>query len=121
MQVHLLQAELLDDLVATGFQVGPGELGENVLTRGIDLLALPQGTRLQLGAEALVELTCLRQPCVQIDRFKSGLQREMKTAPGSPVRYRAGVMAIVIAGGSVAPGDAISCTLPATPHHPLTT
>src|SRR6202022_2157502 len=72
-QVHLIHAELFDELRAKGFAVAPGELGENITTSGIDLLALPAGTRLHLGASAIVEITGLRNPCIQIDNFQKGL------------------------------------------------
>ena len=113
-QVHLLHAELFDELVQAGFAVFPGDLGENITTRGIDLLALPTGTRLRLGAQALVELTGLRNPCVQIDRFQKGLMAATlaRDADGAVVR-KAGVMAIVITGGEVRAGDAIDIELPA--------
>lgn len=121
-QVHLIHAELFDDLAAQGFAgVAPGELGENVTTRGIDLLALPTGTRLTLGdGGAIIELTGLRNPCVQIDRFREGLMAATleKDAAGNVVR-KAGVMAIVLATGDVRPGDTINVELPATPHRPL--
>lgn len=119
-QVHLLQAELLDELNASGFDVAPGAIGENVTTRGIDLLALPTGTVLRLGADAIVEVTGLRNPCVQIDRFRSGMQREVlgRDSDGNLMR-RAGVMAVVRAGGEVRSGDAIGVELPALPHRPL--
>nr|WP_277988398.1 MOSC domain-containing protein [Salipiger thiooxidans] len=118
-QVHLLAAELLDELNAKGYDVGPGEMGENVTTRGIDLLALPRGTRLALG-EAEVEVTGLRNPCAQISGFRSGLLSEvlLRTPEGGLVR-RAGIMAVVIRGGAVMPGDAIAVHLPAAPHLPL--
>jgi MOSC domain-containing protein YiiM len=119
-QVHLMHAELFDELREQGFPVAPGELGENVTTRGIDLLALPTGTRLQLGAEAVVELTGLRNPCVQIDRFQQGLMAAVigRDAEGRPV-CKPGVMSIVLAGGVVRPGDAIAVELPAEPHRAL--
>ncbi len=120
MQVHLLQAELLDELATKGFAIGPGDLGENILTRGIDLLALPAGTQLQVGARAIVELTCLRQPCVQMDRFRPGLQRHTYAPAGSAVRYRAGVMGVVVQGGTVCANDPLGCTLPFGPHRVLT-
>lgn len=112
-QVHLIHAELHDELRAAGFTVGPGELGENVTTRGVDLLALPAGTRLRLGADALVELTGLRNPCAQLDRFQQGLTAAVldRDAEGRPVR-KAGVMAVVVAGGEVRPGDAVGVELP---------
>jgi MOSC domain-containing protein YiiM len=119
-QVHLIHAELFDELRDAGFPVAPGDLGENVTTRDLDLLALPAGARLRLGAEAVVELTGLRNPCVQIDRFQHGLMAAVigRDAEGRP-RYKAGVMSIVIVGGVVRPGDAIAVELPATPHVPL--
>jgi len=119
-QVHLIHEELFDELRAAGFTVRTGDLGENVTTRGLDLLALPTGTRLRLGLEAVVELTGLRNPCVQIDRFQRGLMAAVigRAAEGRP-RYKAGVMSIVIAGGVVRPGDAIVVELPAAPHVPL--
>lgn len=119
-QVHLIHAELFDELRAAGFAVAPGELGENVTTRGIDLLALPTGARLHLGAAAVIEVTGLRNPCAQIDRFQRGLMHAVlgRDAQGNLVR-KAGVMAIVLAGGEVRPGDAVGVELPPPPHRPL--
>lgn len=119
-QVHLLQAELFDDLAAQGFVVAPGQLGENITTRGVDLLALPEGSELQLGPEARVRLTGLRNPCAQIDAFQPGLMAAVlsRTADGALVR-KAGAMAIVLAGGTVRPHDAIGLARPASPHRPL--
>ena len=98
----------------------PGEIGENITTGGIDLLALPVGTRLRLGAEAVVELTGLRNPCGQIENFQSGLLAAVldRAADGSLIR-KAGVMAIVVTGGDIAPGDALTVTLPPEPHRRL--
>jgi len=119
-QVHLIHAELFDELRAKGFAVKPGELGENVTTSGVDLLALPTGTRLHLGASAVVEITGLRNPCIQIDNFQKGLMAATldKDADGNLVR-KAGIMSIVIAEGDVRPGDAVGVELPAMPHRPL--
>lgn len=119
-QVHLMHAELFDELVEQGHAVFPGELGENVTTRGVDLLALPTGTLLQLGGEAVVEVTGLRNPCSQIERFQAGLTSKVldRDANGGLVR-KAGVMAVVRTGGVVRPGDAIVVRLPQPPHHPL--
>ncbi len=120
MQVHLLQAELFDDLAALGFSVQPGQIGENLTTRGIDLLSLPLGTRLHVGSEAVVELTGLRTPCSQIDRFQSGLMRQM-VLPRVQGRgaARAGVMSIVLQSGVVRAGDALRAELPCDAHRPL--
>ena len=106
-QVHLLHAELFDELMAGGFAVWPGDLGENITTRGIDLLGLSTGTRLRIGA-AIIEVTGLRNPCSQIDRFQQGLTAAVldRDAEGRLVR-KAGVMGVVVAGGDVKPGDPI--------------
>jgi MOSC domain-containing protein YiiM len=119
-QVHLIHVELFDELREKGFAVQPAELGENVTTEGIDLLALPTGTRLYLGESAVVEITGLRNPCVQIDNFSKGLMAATldRDAEGNLVR-KAGVMSIVISDGDVRPGDAIRVELPAEPHRPL--
>ena len=119
-QVHLIHAELFDELRAKGFAVKPGELGENITTSGVDLLALPTGTRLHLGASAVVEITGLRNPCIQIDNFQKGLMAATldKDAAGNLVR-KAGIMSIVIAEGDVRPGDAVGVELPTMPHRPL--
>ncbi len=120
-QVHLFAAEKLEELAGAGFSLGPGEIGENVLTRGIDLLALPQGTRLRLGAEAVVEITGLRTPCSQMDRYRAGLQALHwgPRDPGGKRTRRAGIMGIVLAGGAVHPGDRLVIELPPEPHRPL--
>jgi MOSC domain-containing protein YiiM len=120
-QVHLMHAELFDELKAAGFQVAPGDLGENITTRGLDILALPTGTLLRLGSEAVVELTGVRNPCVQIDRFQEGLLAQMiEREPDGTKRLKSGVMSVVITGGEVKPGDQIVVGLPAEPHQALT-
>ncbi|WP_326701847.1 MOSC domain-containing protein [Streptomyces sp. NBC_01754] len=119
-QVHLIHQELFTELRAAGFEVAPGELGENVTTSGVDLLALPVGTLLHLGGEAVVEVTGLRNPCAQIDDFQKGLLKQVvgRNADGSVVR-RAGVMGIVVSGGVVRPGDPVEAELPEGPHRAL--
>jgi MOSC domain-containing protein YiiM len=119
-QVHLIQEELFAEVSEAGFTVKPGELGENVTTKGIDLLGLPVGTLLRIGDEAVVEVTGLRNPCVQIDAFQDGLLKQVvgRDEAGNLVR-RAGVMSVVRTGGVVRPGDAIKVELPAEPHRPL--
>jgi len=116
----LIHAELFEELRAKGFVVQPADLGENVTTQGIDLLALPTGTRLHLGTSAVVEITGLRNPCIQIDHFQNGLMAATldRDAKGHLVR-KAGVMGIVISDGDVRPGDAIRAELPAKSHRPL--
>ena len=119
-QVHLLHAELIDQLVAQGFAVAPAVMGENVTTRGIALLDLPRGTRLALGPSAVVELTGLRNPCIQLERYQAGLMQAMlERAPDGRLIRKAGVMAIVLAGGEVRAGDAITVTLPDGLHQRL--
>jgi MOSC domain-containing protein YiiM len=119
-QVHLLHEELFDELRGKGFRVTPGDMGENVTTRGVDLLGLPAGTRLHLGSSAIVEVTGLRNPCMQIDRFQQGLMAATldRDAAGNLIR-KAGIMSIVLADGDLRPGDAIRVELPAGAHWPL--
>lgn len=119
-QVHLLHAELFDELMEAGFAVWPGELGENITTRGIDLLGLATGTRLHLGESAVIELTGLRNPCSQLDRFQRGLMAAVldRDAAGRLVR-KAGVMAVVLAAGQVLAGDPIRIERPDGMGRPL--
>jgi MOSC domain-containing protein YiiM len=119
-QVHLIHAELHAELARAGFEVAPGDMGENVTTRGVDLLALPAGARLRLGDEAVVELTGLRNPCSQLDGVQPGLmQAVLGRDPDGRLVRKAGVMAVVVAGGDVRAGDRIELELPAEPHRPL--
>ncbi len=119
-QVHLIHAELLDELRLLGFDVAPAVMGENVTTRGVDLLGLPTGARLRLGAEAVVEVTGLRNPCTQLDGFQPGLmQATLARGPTGELIRKAGVMAVVLAGGAVASGDAVAVEFPPEPHRRL--
>lgn len=119
-QVHLIPSEILAEFVNKGFDVQPGDLGENITTAGIDLHSLPVGTLLRIGKEALLALTGLRNPCHQIADFRSGLLKQClpKDEQGE-VQRRAGVMAIVIVGGRVSTKDSIEVALPPLPHLPL--
>lgn len=119
-QVHLIHAELHDELNANGFNVSPGQMGENITTRGIDLLGLPTGAKLHLGSDAIVEITGLRNPCYQLDDFQDGLMKACvyKDDEGNIIR-RAGVMSIVLVGGEVYPNDSIRVEYPSEPHQPL--
>jgi MOSC domain-containing protein YiiM len=119
-QVHLIHCELFDELRTAGFTVVPGQIGENVTTRGIDLLALPTGTRLHLGSTAVVQVTGLRNPCRQLDQHQSGLTAALlgRDENGKLVR-KAGIMGVVVSAGEIYPGDKISVELPAEPHVPL--
>jgi MOSC domain-containing protein YiiM len=120
-QVHLVHAELFDELRGAGFDLVPGLIGENVTTRGVDLLGLPTGTLLRLGdGGAVVRVTGLRNPCTQLDDCRPGLMRAVldRDADGGLVR-KSGIMGVVVAGGAVRPGDAIAVEPPAGPHRPL--
>jgi MOSC domain-containing protein YiiM len=118
--VHLIHAELHDELRESGFEVTPGQMGENITTRGVDLLGLPVGAKLRLGADAVVEITGLRNPCYQLDGLQPGLMGATldRDAEGNLIR-KAGIMGIVLAGGEVRPGDRIMVELPSPPHQPL--
>jgi MOSC domain-containing protein YiiM len=119
-QVHLIHAELHDTLREQGFAVSTGQMGENVTTRGVDLLGLPTGARLHLGDTAIVEVTGLRNPCAQLDRIQPGLMGATleRAQDGSLVR-KAGIMAVVLAGGDIRPGDPIRVELPPDLHRAL--
>ncbi|MGH3716990.1 MAG: MOSC domain-containing protein [Micromonosporaceae bacterium] len=119
-QVHLIHAELHEELAGQGFTVAAGQMGENVTTAGLDLLGLPTGTRLRLGAEAVVEVTGLRNPCEQLNAIAAGLMKALifRAGDGTVVR-KAGVMGVVLTGGEVRPGDPIQVELPPEPHRPL--
>jgi MOSC domain-containing protein YiiM len=119
-QVHLIHTELHDELAKTGFAVSAGQMGENVTTRGVELLGLPTGARLHLGDTAVVELTGLRNPCSQLDGIQTGLMAATldRDEHGGLVR-KAGVMSIVVDGGEVRPGDQIRVELPPEPHRSL--
>ena len=119
-QIHLIHAELHDELREKGFAVSPGEMGENITTRGVDLLGLPTGARLRLGEAATVEVTGLRNPCAQLDGIQPGLMAATldRDADGSLIR-KAGVMAVVLTGGEVRAGDAIAVELPEEPYRVL--
>ncbi|MCP3799902.1 MOSC domain-containing protein [Allokutzneria sp. A3M-2-11 16] len=119
-QVHLMHSELHAELADAGYTVGPGDLGENITTSGIDLLDLPTGTLLHLGANAVVRVTGLRNPCVQIDRFQKGvLPAVLDRDENGDVVRKAGIMSVVVTGGEVRPGDEIRVELPAQPHERL--
>ena len=119
-QVHLIHGELHDELAPLGFAVEPGAMGENITTRGLDILGLPAGARLHLGADAVVAVTGLRNPCAQLDGLQSGLMNAVldRDADGHLVR-KVGIMGIVLAGGVVSAGDPIVIEWPEGPHHCL--
>ncbi len=118
-QVHLIHAELFDEIRPKGFDIQPGDLGENITTRGIDLLALPRGALLRIG-EATLEVTGLRNPCAQIEKFRPGLLAAVlgRAPDGTPI-LKAGIMTIARTGGVIRPGAPIEITLPLPPHHKL--
>ena len=112
-QVHLIHAELHDELRAAGFTVNPGDMGENITTRGIDLLGLAAGTLLTLGNSAVMRVTGLRNPCIQLDRFQPGLmQATLDHDAGGNLIRKAGVMGVVLVGGDVQAGDYVGIRVP---------
>jgi MOSC domain-containing protein YiiM len=119
-QVHLLHSEFFDEAREEGYELAPGDLGENVLTQGLDLLGLGRDTLLHIGCQAVVRITGLRNPCAQIDSFRRGL---LKVAVGRDddghVVRKAGIMGVVTTGGIIHPGDKIEVELPAPPHRAL--
>ncbi len=118
-QVHLIGAELFTELAAAGYMLAPGELGENITTRGIDITSLPLATRLRIGGDALIELTGLRQPCVLLDRLQPGLCAATSATRDGATFLRHGAMATVLVDGEIRSGDPIEIALPPLPHHSL--
>lgn len=120
-QVHLIHFELLQELATKGFHVLPGQMGENLTTIGLDLLSLPRNTQLKIGGEVIVQITGLRNPCRQLDNFQQGLMKAVldRNEEGQLIR-KAGVMGIVLAGGTVRPGDPIQLFYPSQPYQSLT-
>ncbi len=119
-QVHLIHTELFEELGHKGFVVAPGDMGENIATRGVDLLGLPRGSLLRVGQKVVLEVTGLRNPCAQIERFQSGLLAAvLGRGPNGEVIRKAGIMTIVREGGIVQPKDVIAVELPPLPHLPL--
>jgi len=119
-QVHLIHAELHDELTKQGFQVVPGVMGENITTRGVDILGLPRDTLMYIGDDVIIQVTGLRNPCKQLDNYQNGLLKAVlgNTADGEVIR-KAGIMGIVRAGGVITSGDTIKLKLPDKPHHKL--
>ena len=119
-QVHLIHHELIQELQQQGFDVHPATMGENITTSGIDILSLPTGAILEIGSDAKVEITGLRNPCVQLDKYQKGLMTAVldRDANGNLIR-KAGVMGIVLKGGEVKSGDQIKIVLPLQPHTSL--
>ena len=118
-QVHLIGTELLEELDANGFEVDPGELGENITTKGLDLMGLGYDTLLRIGDHAVLSVTGIRNPCQQIDSFKPGLLKQLVQKEGDRTIRKAGIMSVALRGGTVQPGDAIRIELPEGPHIPL--
>ena len=119
-QVHLVHEEIFDELAAQGFIVGPGDIGENIVTRGIDLLSLPLGTQLQFESGAVVELTGLRDPCRKLNKIQEGLIHKFVAKGDEGQRVvKSGVMSIVLTGGEIRPKDKITIKLPEGSHQPL--
>lgn len=118
-QVHLIHAELLEELDRKGYEVNPGDLGENITTRGVDLLRLGRDTLLRIGPDAVLSVTGLRNPCAQVDEFAPGLLSELVEKVGDQIVRKAGIMCVALSGGIVRPGDAIQVEIPEGPHIPL--
>lgn len=119
-QVHLIHGELFDELSEKAFNVQPGDLGENITTRGLDLLSLPEGTELHIGGHAVVTLTGLRNPCAQINHFQAGLMSAvLGRSPEGKLLRKSGVMCVVTKAGPVSPGDDIAVKLPPLPYREL--
>ena len=119
-QVHLIHSELFDEVAEKGFSVQPADLGENITTEGLDLLALPRHAVLEIGANVRLEVTGLRNPCAQIDDFQKGLlSAVLDKGPNGELIRKSGIMTVVLAGGRVRSGDRINVKMPDPPFLPL--
>jgi MOSC domain-containing protein YiiM len=98
-QVSLLAIESVELMRERGAGVGPGDFGENITTRGLDLATLPVGARLAIG-EAELEITQVGKDC----RKPCSIYEQI----GDCVMPRDGVFARVLRGGTVRVGDAIA-------------
>lgn len=97
----------------------PGDLGENIVTRGVDLLGLSRDTLLHIGEQVVLRVTGLRNPCTQIDAFAPGLLKEVALKTPQGIVRKAGIMTVAEHGGIVRSGHSIKVVPPAGPHIPL--
>ena len=119
-QVHLIPAELHDVLQTKGFFVEPGQMGENITTKGLYLLGLPKGTQLMIGKEAVIEITGLRNPCNQLNGIQDGLMQAVLSRDENNELFRkSGIMGVVIKAGTLKIGDEIKVKLPSLPFKQL--
>jgi len=118
-QVHLIHAELFDEMAAHGFKIKPGDLGENITTQGVDLLSLGRGARLSIGESVVLEVTGLRNPCRQIEAYVPGLLKHLAVKTSQGIVRKSGIMTIALAAGRITPSDTIAITPPDGPHVPL--
>ncbi|HXY74069.1 MAG TPA: MOSC domain-containing protein [Dehalococcoidales bacterium] len=99
-QVSLLAQESIDKMRAMGVDVGPGDFAENITTKGINLLALPIGTRLKIGDNILLEVTQIGKEC----HTKCAIFQQV----GTCVMPTEGIFVRVLNGGGVKPGNVIT-------------
>lgn len=98
-QLNIMSAETLNTLAGEGYNIEPGQMGEQMVVSGLDVDTLPVGTLLQLGDTAIIEVTIPREGC---DRFEAiqGFPREKTTG-------RVGIMARVVESGQINIGDSV--------------
>ncbi|MFD2180390.1 MOSC domain-containing protein [Veronia pacifica] len=118
-QVHLIQQETIDNLNEQGFNVSPGEMGENMTTLGVDLLSLPLDTKIHFSHGAVIRLTGIRTPCNQLNTYRAGLKRAVSRKHDGKVQFLCGVMAVVERSGIINIGDEMDIVLPSLPHKSL--
>jgi MOSC domain-containing protein YiiM len=95
--LNVMSAETLEAMRAEGFKTGPGQMGEQIVVRGLDVAALAPDERLQIGPAAVIQVIKLRTGC---DRFEAIQGHSPESAAG-----RLGILARVIAGGPIRVGD----------------
>jgi MOSC domain-containing protein YiiM len=98
-QVSFLAAESIDGARNKGLEVDFGDFAENIATSGIDWMAIPLGTRLRLGSEAVVEVTQIGKECHK--------KCAIFYAAGDCIMPREGIFAKVLTGGTIRIDDPI--------------
>ena len=98
-QLNILSYETVQALKAEGYKTNPGELGEQIVIKGLDVMSLERGTLLQFGESAVIRVNAPREPCSWFEKIH-GL-------PKDNVVNRVGIMATVMESGILRVGDEV--------------
>jgi MOSC domain-containing protein YiiM len=110
-QALLVDAAVFTEVAQQNIHIGPGMMGENITIEGIDVMQLPERTRLVIGS-AVVEIVERRNPCLQLNGIDSRLLKAVvKKQPGKAV-FKAGMMTRILQSGWVRAGDLVEVLAP---------